>query len=721
MMNEKHDGLYLVLVSVHGLIRGHNMELGRDADTGGQIKYVVELARALAGHPEVARVDLLSRQVVDPKVDPDYAQPVEPLAPCANIVRLPFGPRRYLRKERLWPYLDSMADQALKHIRRVGRIPDVIHTHYADAGYVGVRLAGLLGVPLIHTGHSLGREKRRRLLDQQVKPQVLEGHYNITQRIEAEEAAMDMASLVVASTNQEVEQQYSLYDNYHPKRMVVIPPGTDLSRFHPPKGLLYDVPIRQEIGRFLSNPRKPLILAISRADERKNIQTLLRAFGENPQLRELANLVVVAGNRDEIATLDKGARKVITDLLMLIDRYDLYGQVAYPKQHRPDDVPDLYRVAAKSRGVFVNPALTEPFGLTLIEAAASGLPIVATEDGGPRDILRHCRNGLLVDPLDSNGMSAALLEVLSSRAQWKGWANNGIRGAHRHYAWSSHVNVYLKSVRRLIGQRHRARLFRPMQNRLPTINRLVVSDLDNTLLGDPESLQTLLERLAASPLKVGLGIATGRHLQSTLKALEKWGVPRPDLFITSVGTEIFYGNQLTKDRGWERHIDYRWERDRLAQAVEAMPGIEPQAEEHQRSHKLSYVIDPDKAPPIREIVRYLRSNDLHANVIYSHQAFLDLLPIRASKGAALRYLGAKWGIPPEAMLVAGDSGNDIEMLRGDTLGVVVGNFSRELKRLQGEPRIHFASGHYAAGVLEGIDHYDFLREETSSPMVGEEP
>ncbi|NIV35682.1 MAG: glycosyltransferase, partial [Anaerolineae bacterium] len=74
----------------------------------------------------------------------------------------------------------------------------------------------------------------------------------------------------------------------------------------------------------------------------------------------------------------RGARDVLTRLLLDIDRYDLYGHVAYPKHHRPNDIPDLYRIAAKSKGVFVNPALTEPFGLTLIEAAASGLPMVAT-------------------------------------------------------------------------------------------------------------------------------------------------------------------------------------------------------------------------------------------------------------------------------------------------------------------------------------------------------
>ena len=56
------DGLYIALISVHGLIRGEDAELGRDADTGGQVGYVLDLARALSNHPDVERVDLLTRR-----------------------------------------------------------------------------------------------------------------------------------------------------------------------------------------------------------------------------------------------------------------------------------------------------------------------------------------------------------------------------------------------------------------------------------------------------------------------------------------------------------------------------------------------------------------------------------------------------------------------------------------------------------------------------------
>lgn len=701
-------GLYLMLISVHGLLRGHDLELGRDADTGGQITYVVELARALAAHPDVERVDLLTRLVVDPKVSADYSQALEPLAPRARIVRLPCGPRRYLRKEVLWPYLDSFIDQALQHVRQVGRIPDVIHAHYADAGYVGARLAGLLGVPFMYTGHSLGRVKRKRLLEQGVREAVIESHYNMSRRIEAEETALDNAARVIASTRQEVEEQYGLYDNYQPRRMRVIAPGVDLNRFCPPARREPDPPIKAVLARFLQDPDKPMILALSRPDERKNILTLVRAYAENAQLRELANLVLVIGNRDDIGSMERGPRNVLTELLLWVDRYDLYGNVAFPKHHDAQDVPDLYRLAAKTRGVFVNPALTEPFGLTLVEAAASGLPIVATEDGGPRDIINFCKNGLLVDPLDAARMGQALLEALSNKARWRRWSKSGMRGAHQHYSWPGHVRRYLVSVHKVVNAKIYQHPDSPFKGRLPTADRVLICDIDNTLLGDAAAVQELMRRLHEAGDKVSFGVASGRHIETVARVLKEWDIPMPYLFISSVGSEIHYRSRIVEDTAWQRHIDYRWKPEALRAAMTTLPGVRLQPREKQRRFKISYYIDPEVAPSLRDIKRHLRKQDLHVNVIYSHQRYIDLLPIRASKGLALRYLALKWGVPMERFLVAGDSGNDEEMLSGNTLGVVVGNYSPELERLRGNPRTYFAQGHYAWGVIEGIEHYDFF-------------
>lgn len=707
-MTESAQGLYIVLVSVHGLIRGYDLELGRDADTGGQTKYVVEVARALARRPDVWRVDLLTRRVIDPKVSADYAEPQEPLGEDAYIIRVPAGPRRYLRKEVLWPYLDSFTDHALQHVRRLGRLPDIIHSHYADAGYVGSRLASLLGVTHVHTGHSLGRVKRERLLANEVKLETIENQYHMSQRIEAEEVALDTAAIVVASTEQEVEEQYSTYDHYQPKRMRVIPPGIDLERFHPSGEAEEETRACQDLRRFLRDPEKPMVLALSRADERKNIQTLVRAFGEHERLRQKANLVIVAGNRDDIQTMDRGPRAVLTELLLLIDRYDLWGSVAMPKHHEADEVPCFYRRAAGTGGVFINPALTEPFGLTLLEAAASGLPIVATKDGGPIDIVRNCRNGLLIDPLDAEAMGDALDDALSDTKRWKQWAKNGLKGVRQYYSWESHVDTYLKAVQEHWGGHHKERQLEDNRSRLPTIKRLLVCDLDDVLIGDDAALSEFCAELEQAGPAVGFGVATGRNLESACELIKKYGIPPPDFLIASGGAAIHYGKRMVVDHAWQRHIMHRWEPKATRAAIAELPGLRLQPKAEQHPFKISYYRDASKAPTKRSIVRHLRQHDLLAHVAICYGMFLDVMPIRASKGLALRYIAMRWGLNPEHFLVVGNCGNDEEMLGGNTLGVVVGNHAPELDRLRDRHRIYFAECEYAAGILEGIQQYNFF-------------
>mgnify|MGYP000208132206 CR=1 FL=1 len=100
-MSDPEQRRFILLISVHGLIRGHDLELGRDADTGGQTLYVVELARALGEREDVARVDLVTRRIVDPSVSEDYAQVEEALSDKVRIVRVDAGPEEYLPKEAL--------------------------------------------------------------------------------------------------------------------------------------------------------------------------------------------------------------------------------------------------------------------------------------------------------------------------------------------------------------------------------------------------------------------------------------------------------------------------------------------------------------------------------------------------------------------------------------------------------------------------------------------
>ena len=707
-MTPESNGKYLLLISIHGLIRGRELELGRDADTGGQTKYVVDLAKALAEHADVQQVDLVTRQLADPAVSDEYSAPVEPLSEGARIIRIDAGPGEYLPKEELWDHLDSFMDNLANWLNEQPRRPDLVHSHYADAGYVGVRLANLMGIPLIHTGHSLGRDKRKRLLARGLSREAIERTYNIARRIDAEEETLANADLVITSTFNEIEEQYGLYNYYDPERMAVIPPGTDLEQFHPPTEN-EDIPFAKQVERFLTDPDKPLILALSRPDERKNILTLIEAFGESQALQEAANLLIIAGSRDDIRDLERGAQSVLTNILLLIDAYDLYGLVAIPKSHRANDVEQIYRLASASGGVFINPALTEPFGLTLLEAAASGLPLVATENGGPVDIIANCNNGVLVDPLDKDAIADGLLGLLRDRDAWEQASRNGIDGVLRHYSWQAHADAYLEKIRTLPHKAQPIPTGQPTPRASHYRDRAIFTDLDQNLIGNPSALQNFADVMRKNRKCISFGIVTGRRIDSALALIKKHGIPTPDVLISSLGTRIHYRQDLTQDDFWANHIDHHWNRQQVQSTLAELPGLKPQPKIEQSAFKLSYFIDPRKAPSLDEIVALIRQRELTANVMSSFGQFLDVVPARASKGQALRYVSQRLDIPLEHILAAGGSGADEDMMRGNTLAVVVANrHHEELSQLVDQERVYFAGQPHAAGILEAIEHYDFF-------------
>ena len=549
--------------------------------------------------------------------------------------------------------------------------------------------------------------KRERLSHGKKNPAELEKHYRFSRRIEAEEIALETAAMVVTSTNQEVEKQYALYEHYVPDRMEVIPPGVDLSAFHPPESE-EKPPIFQDLKRFLNEPDKPIILTMARPDERKNLEMLVRVYGESEELRERANLVMLMGCRDDLREMAASQRRVLKQVLTLIDVYDLYGKIAYPKHHHGEDVPDLYRLAHSTRGVFINPALTEPFGLTLLEAAGSGVPIVATNDGGPRDIVANCQNGLLVDPLNPEEIEQALLRVLTEPEQWEAWSECGLSGTHEHYSWKRHADRYLRDVTDILEHSATPVLAATGKpRRLPEFDRLIITDLDNTLTGDERALAEFCEIIRGSE-QVGFGIATGRSLQSAQERIHELNLPTPDLLETAVGTELYYGEKLTPDRSWRKQIDYHWKPREIRELLDQQAGFYPQAEEEQTEFKISYELDAEVTPSIQQIRRMLREAGIRANVVFSLGMYLDIIPVRAGSDLAMRHLLYKWGFAPEQVLVAGDSGNDEGMLKGRTLGVVVGNYSEELETLRSWPRIYFAEASHARGILEGIEYYHFL-------------
>jgi len=121
-------------------------------------------------------------------------------------------------------------DGALAHVLNMARVlgdqipggehiwPHVIHGHYADAGDTAALLSGALNVPMVLTGHSLGRNKLEQLLKQgRQSKEDINSFYRIMRRIEAEELSLDAAELVITSTKQEIEEQWGLYDGFDVK------------------------------------------------------------------------------------------------------------------------------------------------------------------------------------------------------------------------------------------------------------------------------------------------------------------------------------------------------------------------------------------------------------------------------------------------------------------------------------------------------------------------
>jgi sucrose-phosphate synthase len=377
----------------------------------------------------------------------------------------------------------------------------------------------------------------------------------------------------------------------------------------------------------------------------------------------------------------------------------------------------------ESRGVFVNPALVEPFGLTLLEASASGLPIVATRDGGPEDIVRNCENGILVDPTEPKNIAAAVKTIVADPDKWEAFSKNGVLNVRRHYTWETHAATYADRIEAMMTKvadtdMETAKPTTAIGRRLLPLRSFFITDIDNTLIGaDNTGLDELMAFIEAHRDCMGFGVATGRTIDSTLDILKEYAIPTPDIIVSSVGAEIYYGPSNQFGQGWATHIRHKWNREKIVDLLDDFSWLTYQEADTQRPFKISYYMKPGK-DRLAAVHNALLAAKCRYNLIYSHGKYLDILPYRASKGKAIRYLSYKWTIPLRQFLVSGDSGNDAEMLRGEPLGVVVGDHSEELAALKGVRRVFFAKAPCAGGILEGIRHYRFsdkIRKECHEP------
>ena len=676
--------MFVLHVALQGCLRGGGVAFGLTADTGGHIRYLLDLVAASSQDAGIARIVVATR-LFDGIHGPDYAVPEERISDKVELVRLASASPAYRSKEEMHAEVASFARNLVAWIARQPRAPDMIHAHYADAASVAARVEDELGIPFVFTAHSLGRVKASLLGAGAADTP------DLVHRIAAEEEALVRASLVVASSRDEAEVQYAGYAAYDPGRIRVLPPGSDLARFTAAQPLAR---VDATIDRFLHEPEKPALLALARPVARKNLAALVRAYGESPALQARANLVLMAGMREDIDALDGDMPATLREILVLIDRYDLYGRVAYPKTHDPEDVPAIYAYARARGGVFVNPALNEPFGLTLLEASAAGLPLVATDSGGPNDIVETCGNGLLVDPRAPDAIAAACLRILSEPALYADCVAGGARAAAA-YDWDQHAARYHALLGALLAP----------QPPLAAPRQMLVCDIDNTLVGCAAALG-IFRRWRSRQAGLAFGVATGRSFHSAMAILEQQMSPRPQVMITSVGSEIYHldpnGVTYTADLAWRAAVSADWDRAGVHAVLAGLDGLVPQGPLEQRGHKLSYFGDAAAARAVRA---RLALAGQRATVIHSHGRYLDVLPAAASKGTAVAHVRALYALPERAVFVAGDSGNDVEMLRAGAQAIIVANYSDDLASHAALQHSYVARASHARGIIEGVGHF----------------
>ncbi|XRG83764.1 HAD-IIB family hydrolase [Salinisphaera sp. SPP-AMP-43] len=679
-------------IALQGCVRAGAIEYGVTSDTGGHIQYLMQLVAASAADPAVERIDIVTRAFDAPFSEHDYRRSLEIINAKTRLIRLPTAEPGYLDKQALHTELDSFASALNDAIETSACRPDVIHAHYADAAEVAANVEARHGIPFVFTAHSLGRVKRACAGAGPEDPA-------LARRIDFEERALQRARLLFASSRDEAELQYAGYEHYDPGRIRIVRPGIDSQAFVDAES---DAQVHADLARFLDTPDKPAILAIARPVTRKNLVGLVAAYGCCPALQAKANLVIVAGTRQRIADMEPELAANMRALLEAIDDYDLHGRVAYPKQHCAEDVPAIYGWARERGGVFVNPALNEPFGLTLLEAAAAGLPVIATDSGGPNDIVSYCDNGELVAPTDGPGLTRAIEGVLDDRLRWQRLSDNG-RRAVADYDWREHARRYHALLQALDRP--------PTRSALPAQTRLLVCDIDGTLVGCRTGVRHF-NAWQTSQDDVMFAIATGRSFHSALAVLEQAGIGRPRCLIASVGSEIYVlnadGMTYCRDTQWARWLAADWAPEAIGDAMQAVmqewPGLMAQAPLEQRRFKLSYQIEA--TPEIRSwLQQHLDERGLSASVIYSHDRYLDILPGRASKGRAVDYLRNQYGLAAGDVVVAGDSGNDLDMLRRARFSIIVGNGHPELFDQPGLAHAYRARAGHGQGVVEGMQYF----------------
>ena len=478
----------LAILSPHGFF-GQSNVLGLP-DTGGQVVYILDQVKALEKEMrqrlEMQGLDIDPQVVVVTRLIPESqgttcGDRIESIIGTqhARILRVPFRTDsgevvpHWISRFEIWPYLERFAEEVGQDLlAELGGRPDLIVGNYSDGNLVATILAHKLHVTQCNIAHALEKTK---YLHSDLYWKSNEEQYHFSCQFTADLIAMNAADFIITSTYQEIAGndesvgQYEshsaftmpgLYrvingvDVYDPK-FNIVSPGADadvyfsykekkrrLSGLHEDiHQLIYGRSDNSDIRGQLTDESKPVIFTMARLDKIKNITGLIEWYGESEKLRELANIVAVAGYINPEDSNDSDERDQINYMHELMDRYQLDGQVRWIGMRLDKQLTgELYRYIADRKGMFVQPALFEAFGLTVIEAMSCGLPTFATCYGGPLEIIEHGVSGFHIDP--NHGEEAAQLienfieDFLKDDDQWAKISDGGMARVEQRYTWN---------------------------------------------------------------------------------------------------------------------------------------------------------------------------------------------------------------------------------------------------------------------------------------------
>ncbi len=481
----------IAIISPHGYF-GQSNVLGRP-DTGGQVVYILDQVRALEKEMyarfDEQGLDIDPQIVVLTRLIPEADgttcdQKLEPIVGTrhARILRVPFRTQQgetvphWISRFEIWPWLERYADDARQELlAELGGRPDLIVGNYSDGNLVASLLSEELGITQCNVAHALEKTK---YLYSDLYWKDNEEQYHFSTQFTADLIAMNTADFIITSTYQEIagthdslgqyesHMSYTLpglyrvvhgIDPYDPKFNIVSPGADDtvyfpyshsenrLTHLHPQiEALVFGTEPREDIRGNLQDRDKFLIFTMARMDHIKNITGLVEWFAHSPALREQANLVVVSGYVDPNRSSDEEERAQINRMHNLMNEFKLDGQVRWLGLHLEKSLAgELYRFIADARGVFVQPALFEAFGLTVIEAMSSGLPTFATRYGGPLEIIEDGVSGFHLDPNYGEQAAERMAEFFRQcRADpdyWTRISQGGLRRVEEHYTWKRYA------------------------------------------------------------------------------------------------------------------------------------------------------------------------------------------------------------------------------------------------------------------------------------------